>query len=103
MRTTISARHTAVDDALRARTERVLERLGHFSSRAVGATAVFDTVAGRPAAELRLHCAGKPTLISTAAADGHRSALDKAEARMKRQLARVADRPRASRHSPDIG
>ena len=99
MRTTISARHVAVDDALRLRTERVLERLGHFASRAVEATAVFDTIGGQPAAELRLNCAGKPTLVSIAAADAHRSALDKAEARMKRQLTRVATRPRALRHT----
>lgn len=99
MRTTISARHVAVDESLRSRTEQVLERLGHFTSRAVEATAVFDTIAGRPAAELRLNCAGKPTLVSTAGGDAHRSALDKAEARMRRQLSRVATRPRTNRHS----
>ncbi len=102
MRTTISARHVAVDASLRSRAAQVLERLGHHSSRAVEATAVFDVVAGRPAAELRLHCAGKPTLVATGGGVEHRSALDQAEERMKRQLARVATRPRASRHI-DIG
>lgn len=102
MRTTISARHVNVDASLRSRATQVLERLGNISSRAVEATAVFDTVAGQPAAELRLHCAGRPMLVAGADGLEHRSALDKAEARMKRQLARVANRPRAARH-PDLG
>ena len=102
MRTTISARHVAVDAALRSRATQVLERLGNHSRRAVEATAVFDVVAGQPAAELRLHCAGKPTLVATGDGTEHRSALDKAEERMKRQLARVATRPRGSRHL-DVG
>lgn len=100
MRTTISARHVPVDESLRTRATQVLERLGHLSNRAIEATAVFDVVAGAPAAELRLHCTGGRVLVATADGLEHRLALDLAEARMKRQLMKVATRPRGSRHVP---
>ena len=98
MRTTISARHSLVDDSLRARANEELQRLGNLTSRAQEATAVFDMVAGHPAAELRLHCAGGPTLVAAADGAEHRVALDRAVGRMRRQLSRVATRPRAMRH-----
>ncbi len=98
MRTTITGRHVAVDDALRSRATAVLERLGGLTTRAVEATAVFDTVAGHPAAELRLQCAGGPTLVASADGAGHRSALDRAGERLRRQVTSFTSRTRRVRH-----
>ncbi|MBA2292844.1 MAG: HPF/RaiA family ribosome-associated protein [Gemmatimonadales bacterium] len=98
MRTTITGRHVAVDEALRTRATEVLERLGGLTSRAVEATAVFDIVAGHPAAELRLQCAGGPTLVASADGTEHRSALERAGERLRRQVTRFTSRARRVRH-----
>lgn len=98
MRTTITGRHVAVDDALHSRATAVLERLGGLTARAVNATAVFDTIAGQPAAELRLQCAGGPTLVASADGSEHRSALDRAEQRLRRQVTSFTSRARRVRH-----
>ncbi len=98
MRTTITGRHVAVDEDLRSRAAAVLERLGALTTRAIAATAVFDTVAGHPAAELRLRCAGGPTLVASADGAEHRSALDRAEDRLRRQLTSFTSRARRVRH-----
>ena len=55
---------------------------------------MFDAAPMAGLVELRLHLAGGKVLVATGEAPEHRSALDQAEARLRRQLERPAARPR---------
>ncbi len=97
MLTTITARHCEISDALRARAESVLERLAGYSSRPVEASVIFDQEAELHQAEIRFHLSRGDHLVAKAEAADHRSALDKAEERLKRQLEKAYGRPRRGR------
>lgn len=97
MQMTISSRHAPLDPDLRERAGQVLARLGRHGHRAVTGAAVFDAVAGQSHAELRLQIAGGSLLVATAEAGDYRSALDRAETRLRHQLSRIAGRPRSRR------
>ncbi len=99
MPVTVSARHVTLDDRLRTRAGEVLDRLGRLGGRVLGATAVFDCVAGIPWVEVRVHCRGGRVLVATAVADNHRRALDKVDRKSRRQLRRLHTRPLALRHA----
>ncbi|MCC7131076.1 MAG: ribosome-associated translation inhibitor RaiA [Gemmatimonadales bacterium] len=98
MQTTITARHCEVGEELRARAAAVMERMERYSPHALEAQVVFDVGADGQTAELRLHVRGGQILVGLAAADDHRTALDRAEEKVKRQLekATAARRPRRS-------
>jgi ribosomal subunit interface protein len=98
MQTTITARHCEIPDALRERAAAVVDRLGGIASRAIEATVVFDEDGLRRTAEIRLHVVRGEVLVATGEADDHRTALDRAEEKLRRQLEKVA-RPRRSRAS----
>lgn len=103
METTITARHCEISDELRARAGTVAERIGTVATRPMEATVVFDTEGVDCIAELRLHVAHGEVLVARAAAPDHRSALDQAEDRLKRQASRASGRFKMARHSqPDI-
>ncbi|HET9066688.1 MAG TPA: HPF/RaiA family ribosome-associated protein [Gemmatimonadales bacterium] len=99
MQLDIASRHATLEPTLERRTHEIAERLGRLGPRALQGTAVFDTVAGLPWVELRVHCSGGATLIATATADDHRTALDVVDRKMRRQLRRTNTRPRAARHA----
>ncbi|MDZ4675436.1 MAG: HPF/RaiA family ribosome-associated protein [Gemmatimonadota bacterium] len=99
MRTTITTRHCEIADALRQRAELVMERLVGLSDRATEPTVVFDLGAGLHQVELRLQGVGGKVLVATAEGPDHRTALDRAEGKLRRQLVRVASKSRARRHS----
>ena len=86
MRITITARHCDVPDDLRARARARLERLGRLAPRSHHLQLIFGADPGRSTAELRLHTSRGQ--VHVAAADGadHRSALDRAVAKVRRQL-----------------
>ncbi len=96
MQTTITARHCEITDALRERATAVLERLGSVAPRPVDFTAVFDTEGMQQTAELRLHVARGEVLVAKGEAEDHRTALDRAEEKLRRQLEKAAARPRRS-------
>lgn len=96
MQTTITARHCEITDALRERATAVLERLGSVAPRPVDFTAVFDTEGMQQTAELRLHVARGEVLVAKGEAGDHRTALDRAEEKLRRQLEKAAARPRRS-------
>ena len=98
MQTTITARHCEISDALRERAAAVVDRLGTFASRPIEATVVFDEDGLHRTAEIRLHVAGGEVLVASGEADDHRSALDRAEAKLRRQVEKIA-RSRRSRPS----
>jgi ribosomal subunit interface protein len=96
MQTIITARHCEVPDPLRARAMSVVQRLGNLASRAMEMTVVFDTEGLQQTAELRLHLKSGEMLVASGDAVDHRTALDRAEEKLRRQLER-ASRPRRSR------
>jgi len=91
---TVAARHGAIEPELRARAEAIARRLGGQTPFAHEAVVVFDTAPMAGLVELRLHLAGGKVLVATGEAPEHRSALDQAEARLRRQLEGPAVRPR---------
>lgn len=99
MQLTIASRRTTLEPTLESRAHEVADRLGRLGPRAMRGTAVFDTVAGLPWVELRVHCRGGTVLVATGTADDHRTALDVVDRKMRRQLRRSNTRSRATRHA----
>jgi ribosomal subunit interface protein len=97
MEPTITARHCEVSDALRERAVTVVQRLGSQAPRAMEMTVVFDTEGNQQTVELRLHVAGGEILVATGDASDHRTALDRAEEKLRRQLERASNRPHRAR------
>jgi ribosomal subunit interface protein len=100
MQTTITVRHCEISDALRERAISVVERLGNLASSPMEMTVVFDTDGLEQTAELRLHMARGEILVARGEGADHRTALDRAEERLRRQVERASDRPRRARSSP---
>ena len=106
MQTTITARHCEINEALRDRARSVVERLGELAHRPIESAVVFDTEANRATAELRLHASRGELLIARGEADDHRTALDRAEEKLRRQLDKDRDNRKARRSRdtlPKIG
>jgi ribosomal subunit interface protein len=97
MQTTISARHGDVPDALRERAITVVERLGKVTPRPMDITVVFDADGLQQLAELRLHLASGEILVATGEGPDHRTALDRAEEKLRRQVERASDHSRKGR------
>lgn len=97
MQTTITARHCEITDELRERALAVVDRLGNVAPRPMETTVVFDTEGPQQTAELRLHLAAGDVLIARGEAEDHRTALDRAEDKLKRQLEKAVGRPRRTR------
>ncbi len=100
MQPTITARHCEISDALRDRAVTVVQRLGNLASRSMESTVVFDSDGMQRTVEIRLHVPRGEVLVARGDASDHRTALDRAEERLKRQLERVVDRPRRTRSAP---
>ncbi|HUR94161.1 MAG TPA: HPF/RaiA family ribosome-associated protein [Gemmatimonadales bacterium] len=104
MQTTITARHCEIPDALRERARTVAERLGELAHRPIESSVVFDTDGQQATAELRLHAARGEVLVAHGEAADHRTALDRAEERLRRQLDKSGPRARRSRDiEPRLG
>ena len=104
MQTTITARHCEISDALREHARSVVERLGELAHRPIESTIVFDREGVQATVELRLHASRGELLVARGEGDDHRTALDRAEERLRRQLDKVAPRSRRSRDiEPKIG
>lgn len=99
MRTTVTTRHCEIADPLRERAVLVMERLASLSDRAMEATVLFGLEAVQHTAELRLQATGGTILVATGDGPDHRTALDRAEGKLRRQLRRAADKPRARRRT----
>ena len=104
MQTTITARHCEIPEALRERARTVVERLGGLAHRPIETAVVFDTEGKQATAELRLHASRGEVLVARGEADDHRTALDRAEEKLRRQLEKTAPRGRRSRDvQPRLG
>jgi ribosomal subunit interface protein len=96
MRVTITARHIDVSDDLRQRARELVERLARVAPRPQDAQVIFGDDHDVAVVELRLHVAHGDVLVGRAEATDHRSALDRAAARVRRQL----DKSPAKRSGP---
>jgi len=96
MRITITARHCEIADELRARARTLVTRLERVAPRPHDGRILFLAEHGRPAAEVRLHVARGTVLVGTARGADHRTALDLAIAKVRRQLDKSPARRRAS-------
>lgn len=105
MQTTISARHCAITENLRERAQAVTERLEKLSPHALEATVVFeaDPHPQTHRVEIRLRARGRKVLIGIGEGPDHRTALDRAEEKLRPQIEKVTGtRLRARRASaPD--
>lgn len=100
MQTTITARHCDISDALRERAGLIVDRLATFASRPMETTVVFDVDGPASTAELRLHVARGQIFVAAGEGPDHRTALDRAEEKLRRQLEKEFGRPpRRSRAS----
>jgi ribosomal subunit interface protein len=97
MQTTITVRHCEISDALRERAVSVVERLGGLAPRPIDTAVVFATDGTEATAELRLHLAHGEVLVAKGEGSDHRTALDRAEEKLRRQVERASDRPRRGR------
>ena len=101
MDTTITARHCEVSEPLRERAITVMERLGSLASHPMEMTVVFDVDGIQQTVELRLHVARGEILVAKGEGADHRTALDRAEEKLRRQVERVSDRRRARPAQPN--
>lgn len=88
MRVQISARHCEITEQLRERTEVVVDRLAQLTPFGQEAAVVFGTEPSGQTVEIRLRLSGGQMLVASGEAPDHRTALDLAEARVRRQLER---------------
>jgi len=84
--TTITARHCEIPAELRARADEVCRRLGAQAQRPLEASVTFDVDGPIRTAEIKLHSSRGDVFVATGDGKDHRSALDRAEAKLKRQL-----------------
>lgn len=99
MQTTITARHCQLTDALRQRATEISDRLARHASRPVDCSVTFDVGRVDQTVEFRLHVSRGEVFVATGEGPDHRTALDRAEERLRRQLERAhaqSGRPRAA-------
>lgn len=101
MQTTITTRHCEISEPLRERAITVMERLGGLASRPMEMTVVFDADGIQQTVELRLHVARGEILVARGEGADHRTALDRAEDKLRRQVERVSDRRRSRPAHPN--
>lgn len=100
MQTTITARHCELTDSLRERALAVAERLAQLSPHALDATVVFDAAAPALSVEIRLHARGRKLLVGVGEGPDHRTALDRAEEKLRPQLVKAGRVRQRTRRSP---
>ncbi len=99
MRITITARHVEIDESLRAVAQDLMEKVVKYARRPHHAQVIFSEDHGVAVAEIEVHVPRGKIHVAKAEGPDHRSALDAAIARMKRQLSdeKEASLPRQRR------
>jgi ribosomal subunit interface protein len=97
MRITITARHTEIDDDLRAHTKEVVGKVAKLVRRPHHAQVTFSEDHGEASVEIELHVPRGRVHIAKSQAADQRSGLDAAIARIKRQLLDEKETPRPRR------
>jgi ribosomal subunit interface protein len=85
---TITARHDEAAPGLKERAEEIVARLGRIAHRPTSAHVTFDLEGKGPQAlcEIVLNAARGAVFVAKAVDVDHRTALDAAEAKLRRQL-----------------
>ena len=97
MRITITARHTEIDDDVRAHTKELVEKVAKLARRPHHAQVIFTEDHGEAAVEIAVHVPRGRIHVAKSHGTDHRSALDAAIARIKRQLLDEKETPRSRR------
>ncbi len=97
MQTTITVRHCEISDLLRERAQAIAERLGAFVSHPLEATIVFDADGLKQVVEIRLHVARSDVMVAKGEGADHRTALDRAEEKLRRRIEKSDGRLRRAR------
>jgi ribosomal subunit interface protein len=97
MRIAITARHQDISTELRARARALVMRLAKVAARAHNAQVTFGSDHRVATVELKLHILRGAILVGRAEGHDHRSALDLAAARVRRQLDKLPVKRRQSR------
>lgn len=97
MRITITTRRCDIPDPLKLRAEALAERLGQLARRAMECAVVFENDHGTAACELRLRAARGKVFVARGEGADHRTALDRAEEKLRNQLDKEPTRPRRAR------
>lgn len=98
MRVTITARHTELDDDLRAHARDLVEKVAKLARRPHHAQVTFTEDHGEAGVEIEVHAPRGRIHVAKASAVDLRSALDAAIARIKRQLLDEKEAPRPRRN-----
>jgi ribosomal subunit interface protein len=101
MRVTITARHTEIDDELRAHARELVVKVAKLARRPHHAQVIFSEDHGEAEVEVEVHTPRGRLHVAKSSAADLRSALDSAIARVKRQLLdeKETSRPRRPRRS----
>jgi ribosomal subunit interface protein len=91
MRITITARHCDVSAELRERARGLLDRLSKVALRPQNAQVIFGADHATSTVEVRLHAARGRIHVATGDGTDHRTALDRAVAKVRRQLDKARD------------
>jgi ribosome-associated translation inhibitor RaiA len=102
MPVTITARHCDLPDLLRDRARDIATRLEARAGRAADISVLFDVDGAVPTAEIRFRATGEDLLMAAGRGDDHRSALDQAEGRLRRQLEKPGTRRLRQRKSTEL-
>lgn len=102
MPVTITARHFDLPDPLRDRAGEVAQRLEARAGRDAEVAILFDLEADTPTAEIRFRVVGLDALHAVGTGDDHRSALDRAEEKLRRQLEKPTTRRLRNRKSTEM-
>ncbi len=100
MRVTISARQCEIADHLRDRARVLMDRLAKTAPRIHSGRVTFAEDHGEMVVELQLRAARGVVHVAHGAGPDHRSALDRAAQRMRRQAGRVPAKRRARQRQP---
>lgn len=100
MRVTITARHCEIEDHLRDRARELMERLGKAAPRLVTARVTFSEDHDEALVELQVRGARGLVHLAHGTGADHRSALDLAVQRMRRQVGRAPAKRRALQRQP---
>jgi ribosome-associated translation inhibitor RaiA len=102
MPVTITARHCDLPELLRERAEEIAARLEVRAGRPAEIGVLFDVDAGIPTAEIKFRAAGGDVLMAAGTGVDHRSALDLAEGRLRRQLEKPGTRRLRNRKPTEL-
>ena len=97
MRITITARHAAIDDDLRALAKDLVEKVMKLVRRPHHAQVIFTEDHGEAGVEIEIHVPRGRVHVAKSLAPDHRTALDAAIARVKRQVLDEKETPRTRR------